>query len=152
METPQPLWAVCFSVMTTLTVRKIFHLFKWISCISGCIPHLLFFAWSPTEKSLREMFNSHIRYLHTLVRYSMRLIFSRLNSFRFVGLSWNDRCSNHIQQSSFIAELSPLRPYPSCTGESSTALSTTDVSYQCWVEEQHDLPQLAVRAVLQLTF
>lgn len=74
METPQPLWVIYFSVMTTLTERKIFHLFELISCISGCIHHLLFFAWSPTEKNLRKMFNSHIRYLYALVRYPMRLL------------------------------------------------------------------------------
>lgn len=148
METPQPMWAICFCVMTTLTVRKIFHLFEWISCISGSIHHLLFFPWSPTQKSLRDMFYSHISYIYTLARYPMRL----LQAEQFQLSQPILKCSYHIWQSSLIAELSALCPYLSCTGKSSTGLSTTDVSYQCWAEEQHHLPQLALSVVLQLTF
>lgn len=88
MENPPPMWAICFCLMTTLTVRKIFHLFEWLSFISGSIHHLLLFPWSPTEKSLRVMFNSHIRYLYILVRHPMRLLQAEQFQLSQLLLKW----------------------------------------------------------------
>ena len=95
MDTPKALWTTFFTD-EPLTIKKSFLMVKLIFPCFNLSPLPLVLSLGTTEKNLAPS-SQHppLRYLYTLMRSPLGLLFSRLNRPSSLSLSSYDTCSIH---------------------------------------------------------
>lgn len=80
------------------------------------------------------------RYLYTVKRFLLILLFCSLSSSSYLSFSYYVRCSNFSISLWPFAVLFPLFVCFSCTGEHRVGASSVDMSDQCWAQWKCHVP------------